>query len=70
MRMRKRKTADPRAKPRMYMHDIRLRLGGGAAILSQVCTGIYCEICAQDPAAAKRANNPHYPHELGVEPPA
>jgi hypothetical protein len=50
----------------MYMHDIRM----GGAIISITCEGSACELCAADPAAAKRANNQHFPHELGEEPPA
>jgi hypothetical protein len=41
-----------------YVHDQRGPLG---AILSTCCEGPDCEICARDPAAAKRANNPHFP---------
>lgn len=51
--------------PRMYMHDVRL---GNGTIVSTACTGADCEVCARDPAAAKRADNPYWPHELGEEP--
>jgi len=43
-----------------YVHDIPGPLG---AIMSVCCEGPDCEICAKDPEAAKRANNPHFPHE-------
>ena len=56
----------PGGEPRMYMHDIRM----AGAVISVTCQGSACEICAADPAAAKRANNPYFPHELGEEPPA
>lgn len=41
-----------------YMHDQRGPMG---AILSVCCEGPQCLICAGDPAAAKRANNKHFP---------
>ena len=41
-----------------YIHDQRGPLG---SILSTCCEGPDCIICAGDPAAAKRANNKHFP---------
>lgn len=44
---------------RLYMHDMRV----GGFLVSTTCEGPECTICAGDPAAAKRADNPHFPHE-------
>lgn len=60
---------DPRTEPRAYLHDVRVWVDGSAAIVSVTCEGAACEICAKDPAAAKRAENPYWPHELGEAPP-
>ena len=40
------------------MHDCWGPLG---SILSVACEGPECLVCAGDPAAAKRANNKHFP---------
>ena len=47
-----------------YMHDKR---GPQGSIISFCCEGPECLICAADPAAARRANNPHFPHEEVVQ---
>ena len=41
-----------------YIHDVR---GASTAIYSICCEGPECWVCAGDPAAAKRANNKHFP---------
>lgn len=53
--------AKRKSEPRyalMHMHDIRI----AGFVVSTTCEGPECTICAGDPAAAKRANNPHFPH--------
>ena len=47
--------------PRLYMHDT--LVPGIGAIVSTACTGATCLVCAGDPAAAKRAENPYFPWE-------
>ncbi len=42
-----------------YMHDQK----SGIFVVSTCCEGPECTICAGDPAAARRANNPWFPHE-------
>jgi hypothetical protein len=49
-----------------YIHDQRGPMG---AILSTCCEGPECLICAGDPAAAKRANNKHFPWPEETEKP-